>query len=109
MPRERRPRAAEPEGLGSILDQLGAARPLQTGLALGRLGRRWTEAVGERLAAESAPARLDAGVLTVRVSSAGWAAQVRFLAASVAERANEILGERAVREVRVVLDGGPNA
>jgi len=41
--------------------------------------------------------------LIVEAASAGWAAQVRFLAREVAARVNEALGDERVREVRVTL------
>jgi predicted nucleic acid-binding Zn ribbon protein len=85
-----------------VLSELTAGRPWAPGIALGRLGRRWIEVVGERLAAETTPAGLASGVLVVRASSAAWGAQVRFLAREVAERANVTLGGDVVKEVRVV-------
>ena len=56
---------------------------------------------------ETAPGNLDGrGVLTIRVSSPGWAAQVRFLSNQVILNANEALGRDIVREVRVSIDLG---
>jgi predicted nucleic acid-binding Zn ribbon protein len=106
-PRERRAkRSAEPQGIGSVLEELAVGRSLAAGLALGRLARRWRDVVGERLAEESAPLRLDGGLLLVRVSSAAWATQVTFLAGAVAKEANGILGSEIVRTVKVVVGEG---
>jgi len=93
-------------GLDSVLDRLLAERPWAVGMALGELGRRWDDVVGERLAAECTPVALEDGALTVRASSAAWAAQLRFLAREVAAQANQVLGREAVREVRVSVDPG---
>lgn len=100
------------EGLGSVLDELLERRPWRSGMALGELSRRWTEVVGDRLAAESTPQSLEAGILVVRASTAPWAAQIRFLAAEVARRANEVMeGDSSTRTpvtaVRVTVDPGP--
>jgi predicted nucleic acid-binding Zn ribbon protein len=110
-------RSEEPQALGSVLDLLGAERRLAAGLSLGHLARSWEAVVGERLAAESAPAGLEEGVLLVRASSGAWAAQVRFLAKEIAGHANRVLEERgtggeraargAIREVRVMVEPGP--
>jgi predicted nucleic acid-binding Zn ribbon protein len=105
-PRTGADRTSEPEGIGVVLAALGASRPLAAGLSLGRLGRAWPSVVGERLAVECEPASLEQGVLVVRVSSAAWATHVKFLAEEIGRRANEALGGRSIREVRVVL-GGP--
>jgi hypothetical protein len=64
------------------------------------------------LAAESTPLSLNAGVLVVRASTAPWAAQIRFLEAEVARRANEVMGGASgpgapVTAVRVTVDPGP--
>ncbi len=84
-------RSDEPQALGIVLDGLGAERRLAAGLVLGSLGRRWEEVVGERLAQESGPVALDGGVLLVKASSAGWAAQIKFLARQITEAANRVL------------------
>lgn len=95
------------DSLGGVLDGLLAGRSLQSGLLVGRLARSWEEVMGERLAGESTPLRLDhAGTLFVRASSGAWASQIQFLAEEVAGRANSVLGGRPIRRVRVVLDGG---
>jgi predicted nucleic acid-binding Zn ribbon protein len=117
-------RSTEPQALGSVLDALGAERRLATGLLLGRLGRHWEAVVGERLAEESAPAALEGGVLFVRATSAGWAAQIKFLAKEIRAAANRVLAhggrpvrapagaeeedlKEPIREVKVVVEAGP--
>jgi predicted nucleic acid-binding Zn ribbon protein len=96
-------RSDDAQALGAILEGLTGERPWVGGMALGRLADRWVEVVGERLAAECSPASLAGGSLVVRATSAPWAAQIRFLSAVVRDRANEVLGEGQVDEVRVVL------
>jgi predicted nucleic acid-binding Zn ribbon protein len=98
-------RSERTEPLGAVLGELVQGRPWRSGIWLGKLGRRWSEVVGERLAAECAPFRLEGTVLLVRASSGPWAAQVRFLAAEVARRANLVLGTEVVQAVKVVVRG----
>lgn len=101
-------RSPDAHDVGSVLDGLLAGRQWRSGLRLGRLAAAWAEVVGERLAEESAPIRLDeGGVLVVRASSAGWAAQVGFLRREIREGANRTLRSEGVKEVRVVVDPGP--
>jgi hypothetical protein len=76
-------------------------------LTLGQLGRRWEDVVGERLARECGPAALEGGSLLVRASSAAWAAQVKFLAAELRDRANQVLGFPAIQEVNVTVQQPP--
>jgi predicted nucleic acid-binding Zn ribbon protein len=115
-PRGGRPRGArggraersdEVQPLGSVLDSMATDRPLASGLTLGRLGRRWEDVVGERLARECGPAALEGGLLLVRASSAAWAAQVKFLASEVRDRANQVLGFPAIQAVNVAVQQAP--
>jgi predicted nucleic acid-binding Zn ribbon protein len=100
-------RSKDGEGLGAVLDGLLGGRPWRAGMTLAALGRSWPDVVGERLAEESRPAAVDRGVLTVKASSAAWAAQIRFLGEEIARRSNEVLGPGAVASVRVLVDARP--
>jgi predicted nucleic acid-binding Zn ribbon protein len=101
--RNRPKRSESPETLGSVLEGLLNQWPWSGGVAVGELGRRWAEVVGDTLARECTPAGIQDGVLLVRATSAPWAAQLRFLQRELAARANEILGSERVREVRVTV------
>jgi predicted nucleic acid-binding Zn ribbon protein len=93
----------EPAPLGDVLSGLLGRRPLASGVLLGRLSKRWTEVVGERLAPETAPARFDSGALVVAATSGPWGAQAKFLESEIRKRANEVLGGEHVRQVRVTV------
>jgi hypothetical protein len=97
--------AGSPKPISDVLEGLlGSQDRFRAGLATGDLGRRWSDVVGAPLAAETAPGGIDeAGVLTVRVSSAAWATQIRFLAQPVVANANEVLGRDVVSGIRVVV------
>jgi len=81
-------------------------RVLAGGMRVGRLARTWPQVVGERLAAETAPVRLDGGILIVAATDGPWGAQARFLAEEIRRQANEALGGEAVKRVHVVVDPG---
>jgi hypothetical protein len=65
--------------------------------------------VGERLAAETRPSRLEAGTLTVQAASGPWGSQARFFAEEIRKRANETLGQVAVKRVQIVVAPDLNA
>jgi predicted nucleic acid-binding Zn ribbon protein len=69
------------------------------------LFERWDEIVGASLAAHARPHGIEDGVLVVVVDEPGWATQLRFLAATLRERAADVLGPGVVREVQVRLAG----
>jgi predicted nucleic acid-binding Zn ribbon protein len=109
----RRPRPRDPKvrvegttAVGDLLAGLLGRREFAEGMRLGRLARAWGEVVGERLAGECRPIRLDGGTLTVAASSGPWGAQVRFLAGEIQKGANRALEAEAVDRVAVVVDDG---
>ncbi len=55
------------------------------------------------MAAETAPAAFDDGVLTVEVSNGPWGAQATFLHEEIRRKADEALGGDQVRRVRIVV------
>ena len=93
--------------IGDVLDGLLREPPFARGLPIGRLATTWSEVVGPRLAQESAPVRLDGGVLTVVASSGPWGVQVRFLAEEIRRRTNEALGGDVIARVSVVVRPEP--
>jgi hypothetical protein len=92
--------------VGDLLAGLLGRKEFAEGMRLGRLAKAWADVVGERLAGECRPIRLEGGTLTVAASSGPWGAQVRFLAGEVQKGANRVLGSEAVSRVAVVVDDG---
>lgn len=63
----------------------------------------WPPAVGERIAARSAPIRERSGQLTVGCSTATWAQELDLLQDELLERLNSELSEPAVSSLRFVV------
>jgi predicted nucleic acid-binding Zn ribbon protein len=94
--------------IGSIVDELLVReRAFARGLPIGRLAAEWTEVVGPRLGAESAPVSLDGGVLVVAASSGPWGAQARFMTDEIKRRSNQRLGSDTVSTVQIVVRPDP--
>ena len=89
--------------IGEIVEGLMRERAFARGVPIGQLANDWASVVGERLASESAPLSLDAGVLVVAATGGPWGAQVRFLAEEIRKKANRALGTEAVKRVQVVV------
>ena len=72
--------------------------------SLGAVFGRWSEVVGESLAAHSAPRSLRDGVLVVEVDDPAWATQLKWLSAQVIARVAEVANTPVERvEVRVEM------
>jgi predicted nucleic acid-binding Zn ribbon protein len=106
-PRDGRDRSSDVVPIADILGGLLGERAMVGGLAVGRLAAGWPSVVGERLAPETAPARLEGRTLTVAVSTGPWGAQARFLAEEIRKKANEALGSDEVDRVVIVVRGDP--
>jgi predicted nucleic acid-binding Zn ribbon protein len=111
--RRRRPKPRDPrvriEGttaVGDLVAGLLGGKQFAEGMRLGRLVKDWAEVVGDRLAGECAPVKLEGGTLTVAASTGPWGAQVRFLAEAIQSRANRAVGSDAVSRVTVIVDDG---
>jgi predicted nucleic acid-binding Zn ribbon protein len=101
--RRKATRSKDPVSLGSVIDGLMAEQVFSRGMPVASLASRWVGVVGERLAEQTEPLALDSGVLTVGAANGAWASQVRFMADEVKRRANEALGNDAVRLVTVIV------
>jgi hypothetical protein len=93
--------------IGEIVDGLMRERTFARGVPIGQLSAEWASVVGPRLATESAPVSLEAGVLVVAASDGPWGAQVRFLASEIRNKANAALGANEVTRVQVVVRDEP--
>jgi predicted nucleic acid-binding Zn ribbon protein len=85
------------DGLVRSMQGRGAAGAAQ---AMGGVFGRWTEIVGEAVAAHVQPVRLDGGRLVVEVSDPAWATQMRLLTDRVQERIHAVTGT-AVETVEI--------
>jgi predicted nucleic acid-binding Zn ribbon protein len=95
--------SSEPVELGDVIDNLMADQVFARGMPVAHLAAAWTSIVGERLASETAPAALEAGVLTVTATSGPWGAQARFLHEEIRRRADEALGDNKITAIRIVV------
>ena len=95
--------SSEPVELGDVIDNLMADQVFARGMPVAHLAASWTSIVGERLASETAPAALEAGVLTVTATSGPWGAQARFLHEEIRRRADEALGHNQITAIRIVV------
>lgn len=87
---------SDPQPLADSLDSL--VRSLHGGsqragaAAMGGVFGRWTEVVGEAMAAHVQPVKLERDRLLVEVRDPAWATQVRMLSDRIRERLHEVVG-----------------
>ncbi len=95
----------------SIRQSLDAVMNRLSGTSLATIDvvmNAWPDIVGPSLAAASAPVKIDAGQLLVRVEEAIWSTEVRWLQGEIVERVAQLSGGTTLTGVRVVV-GGPRS
>ena len=93
--------------MAEIMDGLMQRREIAKGIPIGHLATRWEDVVGPKLAAVSAPAKLEQGTLTVAAETNAWSAQLGFLRDEIRHAANELLGREEVHRVQVTVAPPP--
>ena len=83
--------------VGRVLRHMGAPAPSSLETVFGE----WPAIVGERIAAHAEPVSIQGGTLTVRVSDAAWANQLRWLERDLLAHLERALGPDVVRAVEV--------
>ncbi|HOF04302.1 MAG TPA: DUF721 domain-containing protein [Syntrophales bacterium] len=97
----------QPAPLGEVLQSLMKKQgvPLTTGDV--SLRRIWNEAVGDQIAAQTAPETVKRGILMVKVSSSVWMHHLQFLKKDILQRFNSLYGKGDVRELKLSLGVTP--
>lgn len=91
----------EPTRIADSIDQVARRVGMTKASATSGIFGRWSEVVGESVAAHSKPHSLRDGVLKVVVDESAWATQIRYLSSTIVQRCNEVAGDGAVTTVEV--------
>lgn len=76
----------------SLRGSTAGAVPAMSAGAMGGVFGRWTEIVGEAVAAHVQPVKLDGTRLVVEVDEPAWATQLKFLEADLRARLHATIG-----------------
>ena len=98
--------ARVPKLVNNVLNSYIADRGWEVSVSIHTLLDRWSDIVGEQVAAHSTPETYAAGIVVVRTDSTTWATQLRTIASQIVAKLNESVGDGAVTRVEV---RGPDA
>ncbi|GFP30599.1 hypothetical protein HKBW3S44_00623 [Candidatus Hakubella thermalkaliphila] len=79
-----------------VLDNLGMEKKVRESRAISC----WKEIVGERIASNTHPYKIQKGILFVSTSSPVWSQELSLLSREIKERINSLLGEDVIKEMR---------
>ncbi|MFA9443898.1 DUF721 domain-containing protein [Egicoccus sp. AB-alg6-2] len=96
-------RISAPTPIGESLQAFVSRRGWDERLRGANAWTRWDEIVGPELLGRCEPVRLAGGTLVIRAESQVWATQLRYLTPQLLTNARRILGEQAIRELRLTV------
>lgn len=82
--------------MGDLIRELGIGKTLSEYGVI----TRWSDVVGERIAAVARPERFDKGILFVSVSTAPWRAELTLRRQEIIDKINAAAGGTVVRDIR---------
>jgi len=62
----------------------------------------WNEIVGEKVANNTEPDRVEHGVMVVKVSSATWRQELYFQKKEIIQKLNNTIGRNVIRDIRFI-------
>jgi hypothetical protein len=92
---------SDPEPVADGLDRFVKGLGGPSARTVGGVFGRWTEIVGEQVAAHTRPLSMRDGALQVAVDDPAWAPQLRFLEAEIVRRLAEVVGAGEVTRIEV--------
>ncbi|MFA9431574.1 DUF721 domain-containing protein [Egicoccus sp. AB-alg2] len=96
-------RISRPTAIGDSLQTFVRRKGWEERLRGASAWSHWEQIVGPELAARCEPVRLAGGTLVIRAESQVWATQLRYLTTQLLANARAVLGEQAVRELRLTV------
>lgn len=93
--------------ISPVLKNLAQSFGWEKGIAVALLESRWTEAVGEAIAAHTHPDEIRFDTLQIRVDSAVWMHELSFLKKALIEKVNRFLGKNGIRNVQFKIGAIP--
>ncbi|QBJ96529.1 DUF721 family protein [Rhodococcus sp. ABRD24] len=96
----------DPQTLGALTGAIAKQRGWSTRVSEGTVLGRWTQVVGEDIAAHAEPTGLREGVLSVSAESTAWATQLRMMQSQILAKIAAAVGHGVVTSLRIT---GPTA
>lgn len=96
----------DPIKIKDLLGTLGEKLGVRSAAKTGAIWQHWEEIVGPAIAGHAEPTSLREGVLRVRTDSPTWATEITYLAREIIRKANEVVGEPLVQELKVWTSQG---
>ncbi len=84
--------------IDSMLKRFGIDNAIAQNKAL----NNWNEIVGDRVARNTQPDRVEHGVIIVKVSSSTWRQELYFQKKEILQKINNTIGKNVIRDIRFI-------
>jgi len=84
------------KALGELVEELGIQRKLKQYEAV----TQWAEIVGQHIAKEAEPQKIEKGVLLVRVRTSVWRNELNMRKQEIIGKLNRAIGEEVIKDIK---------
>jgi predicted nucleic acid-binding Zn ribbon protein len=84
--------------IDSMLKKFGIEKAVSQNKAI----NIWNEIVGEKVAKNTEPERVEHGVIIVKVSSPTWRQELYFQKEEIIKKLNNSIGKNVIRDIRFI-------
>lgn len=102
------PDERDPQTLGSLTSSVAQRRGWAPKVSAGVVLGRWSQVVGEDIAAHAEPTALRDGVLHVSAKSTAWATQLRMMQSQILVKIARAVGDGVVTSLRITGPAAPS-
>ncbi|MCI0707381.1 MAG: DUF721 domain-containing protein [Ignavibacteriae bacterium] len=96
----KKPAISSIKPIGAILGDLTEELGIQGKLKQYEAVTRWAEVVGERIAQEAEPQKIEKGVLLVRVRTGVWRNELTMRKSEILAKLNQLIGETVIKDIK---------
>tara|TARA_Y100000996_G_scaffold266376_1_gene209599 strand:- start:821 stop:1096 length:276 start_codon:yes stop_codon:yes gene_type:complete len=90
------------EHIGKALDGFIKNSKIEKGLEQSKALSIWADVVGDKIAENSDPQSIDAGVLIVRTKTPAWRQELQLQKPQIINKINEALTKKLIKDIRFV-------
>ncbi|HEY5615753.1 MAG TPA: DUF721 domain-containing protein [Bacteroidota bacterium] len=86
--------------IGAVLGELAEDLGIQGKLRQYEAVTRWADIVGQRIAEEAEPQKIEKGVLLVRVRKSVWRNELTMRKSEILTKLNQAIGEAVIKDIK---------
>ena len=90
------------QSLKTAIDSMLKRFGIDSAIAQNRALNIWNEIVGDTVAKNTQPDRVEHGVIIVKVSSPTWRQELYFQKKEIIQKINNTIGKNVIRDIRFI-------